>query len=271
MKKLFASFYTRLAVLFLVLLLFMGSIYVIISVRSSIAFVKEADQRMNADLARSIALEIEPSIQDSINTAEIGNLLHYLMVINPYIEIYLLDSTGSILAFFADNSKKVKRERVSLQPILSFLEHGHTATLQGDDPRDLDRQKPFSATRVRLQNDALGYVYVILGGEQYDLASAAIRKDFLTSTIIKGLIISLVFTGILGLVLFFLMTRRIRRMTAVVTGFKEGNLDQRLSDTSQDDFGRLSLAFNQMADTIVRNIDELKRSDDHRRESRGIK
>ncbi len=266
MKKLFSSFYTRLSALFLVLLLLMGAIYMALSVSSSIAFVEDADQRMNADLGRSIAFEIEPFVRDSIQTAEIEHLMHYLMVINPHIEIYLLDSAGSILAFFADNAKQVKREVVSLEPIHEFLEDGQISSVRGDDPRNFERQKPFSAATVRLKNNTRGYVYVILGGEQYDQASAAIKEEFLTSTIAKGLVIALVFTGVLGLILFFLMTRRLRMVTEVVTGFKKGNYDRRLDDNSQDEFGRLAVAFNQMADTIVRNIDDLKRSDGLRRE-----
>ncbi len=266
MKKIFSSFYARLSVLFLILLVIMGAIYVAISVRSSIAFVKEADQRMNANLARSIAVEMEPFVQDSIHTDQMGHLLHYLMVINPYIEIYLLDSTGNILAFFADNTKKVKRERVTLEPVLAYINSDHATSIEGDDPRDVNRHKPFSAAPIKLTDNAPGYVYVILGGEQYDHASAAIKEQFLTSTAAKGLVVALVFTGVLGLLLFFFMTRRLRRVTAVVTGFRDGQYEQRLKDHSQDEFGRLATAFNRMADTIVRNLDDLKQSDDLRRE-----
>ena len=188
------------------------------------------------------------------------------MVINPHIEIYLLDSTGTILAYFADQAKKIKRDKVSLAPVHDFLNADRFASIVGDDPRNRDRQKPFSAASIRLKNNDPGYVYVILGGEQYDLASAGIKEQFLTSTIIKGLIIALVFTGILGLILFFLMTRRLRRVTDVVTGFGDGNLERRLDDNSQDDFGRLAGAFNRMADTIAANIEQLKHADDLRRE-----
>jgi signal transduction histidine kinase len=266
MKKLFSSFYGRLSVLFLVLLLFVGAVYIVIAVKSSIGFVQQADQKLNVHLAESIASEIKPLVRDSIHTSGMNHLLHYLMVINPHIEIYILDSTGNILAFFADQNKKLARERVSLKPIQTFLANESEGTVEGDDPRGTARQKPFSAATIKLKGNSLGYVYVILGGEQYDQSSAAIQKQFLSSIIFRGLIVALVSTGLMGLILFFFMTRRLRRVTEVVTGFKEGNLDERLKDNSKDDFGRLALAFNQMADTIVRNMADLKRSDDLRRE-----
>lgn len=266
MKNLFSSFYVRLSILFLILLLVVGAIYIAISVRSSIAFVRDADQRMNSNLAHSVALEVEPLVRDSIDNDAMGHLLHYLMVINPHIEIYLLDSTGSILAFFADNYKKVVRERVSLEPIHAFIEGKGKTAITGDDPRDRERKKPFSAAPVQLAGGAQGYVYVILGSEQYDFASASIKEQFLTSTIARGLVVALAFTGLLGLVIFFVMTKRLRLVTDVVTGFKDGSYERRLNDDSQDDFGRLATAFNRMADTIVNNMEELKRSDNMRRE-----
>ena len=266
MKSLFSSFYTRLSALFLILLIMMGAIYIAISVRSSIEFVNDADQRMNVDLAGSIAGEIRPFVKDSIDVAQMHRLLHYFMVINPHIEIYLLDSTGNILAFFADQEKKIKRDKVSLIPIQEFLKSNKPASIKGDDPRNSDREKPFSAAPILLKDGSPGYVYVILGGEQYDKAASGIREQFLTSTIARGLVLALVFTGILGLALFFLMTKRLRRVTEVVTGFGDGNLEQRLDDNSNDDFGHLAGAFNQMADTITGNIEELKHADDLRRE-----
>ncbi|MGE5138257.1 MAG: ATP-binding protein [Rudaea sp.] len=266
MKAPFSSFYVRLSVLFLALLLLAGAVYVGIAVRSSIDFVQEADQRMNVNLASSIGAEIAPLVEDSIHTADMEKLLHYLMVMNPHIEIYLLDSSGTILAFFADHDKTLQRQRVSLGPIKQFLSDEQTPSLVGDDPRSTDREKPFTAAPVRLKGNAPGYVYVILGGEQYDRASAAIKSQFLTSTIAQGLVITLVFTGVLGLILFFIMTRRLKRVTEVVTDFGDGRLEERLEDSAQDDFGKLAREFNRMADTIVRNMAELKRSDELRRE-----
>ncbi|MBD3217572.1 MAG: HAMP domain-containing protein, partial [candidate division Zixibacteria bacterium] len=266
MKKLFSSFYARLSAVFLILLLIMAGIHMLISVQSSISFVKEADQRMNTDLADAIALEFEPFIGDSLDMEGIKHMMHYLMVMNPHIEIYLLDSTGSVMAFFATPEKKVQREAVALEPIHEFIESDETTPIQGDDPRNLNRQKPFSAAPIKLTGDDEGYIYVILGGEQYDEASDEIREGFLMSTAAKGLLISLVFTAIIGLVLFFFMTRRLRRVKNGVVSFKEGDYSMRLPEKSDDDFGQLSMAFNQMADTIVGNMEEMKRTDDLRRE-----
>jgi hypothetical protein len=45
------------------------------------------------------------------------------MVINPAIEVYLLDADGRILAFSAP-AEKVKRNHVDLAPVHAFLHDG---------------------------------------------------------------------------------------------------------------------------------------------------
>ena len=266
MKKIFASFYARITAVFLILLIIMGLAQLLISVQSSIGFVQQADQRMNANLAKSIALEFKPFLADTVDMPGIENMMHYLMVMNPYIEIYLLDSSGNIMTFFAVPAQKVKAESVSLQPIHKLLENPGGTSVWGDDPRNPGQTKPFSAAPMKLPDNSDGYIYVILGGEQYDLASNEIREGFLMTTAAKSLLISLLFTGLIGIIVFFLMTRRLRKVTQGVIAFKEGDYQSRLEEKSEDDFGQLSKAFNQMADTIVDNIEELKHNDDLRRE-----
>ena len=51
-----------------------------------------------------------------------------------------------------------------------------------------------------------------------------------------------------------------------VRKFKEGDYDQRIASTSNDEVGQLARTFNQMADTIEANIEELKHTDNLRRE-----
>jgi signal transduction histidine kinase len=55
-------------------------------------------------------------------------------------------------------------------------------------------------------------------------------------------------------------------MTNVVEEFERGNFDKRLEIDSKDEIGQLANSFNEMADTIVANMEELKRTDDLRRE-----
>ncbi len=262
----FRSFYVKLSIGFLVLLVIAGIVQVLTTVDSAMSLMRETEQKVNRDLARDIAVEFEPLVNDTINMPGIEHLMHYLMVMNPSIEIYLLSGRGEVLAFFAEAGKVVQLDTVPLKPIEEFFDHGEERTVLGPDPRNPERLKPFSVAPIKIEGTTDGYIYVILGGEQYDVASAALQEQFLMRTIARGIIISLLATALIGLVLFFFMTRRLRSVTEKVRQFEQGHLDTRIENTSSDELGQLAANFNKMADTIAGNIEELKRTDDLRRE-----
>jgi signal transduction histidine kinase len=93
-----------------------------------------------------------------------------------------------------------------------------------------------------------------------------IRESYIIQTTAISLTIILLLTGIVGLALFRLLTKRFHQMTATVKQFEGGNFSQRIAIRSKDEIGQLANAFNRMADTIVANMEELKRTDDLRRE-----
>lgn len=266
MKKFFQSFYGKLSIVFLVLLIILGIVQVLVTVQASMEFVSEAEQKVNVRLAKDMAAEFSPYLTDSLDLASIEHQIHYMMIINPKIEIYLLDGAGKILAFFAEPKKKVQQDSVNLNPIHRFLSNQEQLPIMGDDPRHPGRKKPFSVAPLQIGKDINGYLYIITESEQFDSAAGMIRESYIVQTTVKGLIITLIFTAIIGMILFAFLTRRLRAMTQVVKDFEQGKLDNRIDVKSNDEIGQLAKSFNQMADTIVLNIEELKRTDDLRRE-----
>jgi len=229
-------------------------------------FVSESDQKLNFNLAGDLAKEFTPFLKDSIDYGGIMHTMHYMMVMNPRVEIYMLDEKGRILAFFAEPGKTVKQNYASLEPIQKFLRRAQDMPIEGDDPRNLGRRKPFSATTIKIGENINGYLYVILGGEQYDSASEMIKESYIIRTTAISLAMIFLLTGVVGLMLFAVLTKRFRAMATVVRQFEQGNFAQRLAVKSGDEIGQLAQAFNRMADTIVANMEELKRTDDLRRE-----
>lgn len=266
MKKFFQSFYGKLSMVLLVLLIVMGVAQVLITVQASMQYVSEAEQKVNLRLANAVAKEFRPHLTDSLDMAAIEHQIHYMMVINPKIEIYLLNAQGKILAFFAEPKKKVQTDNVDLQPVKKFLSDEAELPIMGDDPRHPGQKKPFSAARLQIGKNINGYLYIITESEQFDSAAGMIRGSYIVRTTVKGLIITLIFAAIIGMILFAFLTRRLKAMTEVVTGFEQGKLENRVNIKSNDEVGQLGKSFNQMADTIVQNMEELRRTDDLRRE-----
>jgi signal transduction histidine kinase len=262
----FKSFYGKLSGIFLILLLVMASIQIYITINSWKVLYDEADQKLNIRLAKDMAKEIAPFVKDSLDIDQIHHSIHYMMVMNPKVEIYLLDDKGKILAFFAEPDKKVKADFVNLNPLQDYLVENPQFPILGDDPRNPDISKPFSAAPLKIGPDINGYLYIIIGSEQFDEAITMSREAYVAKTIANNLLITVLFTGILGLILFSFLTRRLKKMTKVVNDFEKGHYASRVEAKSSDELGLLARTFNDMAATIEANIAELKKTDTLRRE-----
>jgi signal transduction histidine kinase len=259
-------FYVKLSTLFLVLLLVMGTAQVFISMRIAERRQIEVDQLVNWNLAADMAAEIQPVLARSGSITEIGSVIHYMMVLNPAIEIYLLDATGKILAFFAEPGKEVRQSSVALGPIRAFLGGREAAPIFGDDPRNPGQRKHFSAASISLPDGSQGYLYVVLRSTRYDTATGRLRDKYLASALTRALLLAIAGVGLVGLILFAVLTRRLQGLARTVAAFEGGNLDQRVADSSRDEIGELGRTFNRMADTIAASLEELKLTDSLRRE-----
>jgi signal transduction histidine kinase len=267
MKRILKSIYGKISLIFLFLLIALGIVQITLFIQFSSIFFAESDQKLNRNLARDLANKFKPFLKDTLDYASIEHSFHEMMVMNPRVEFYLLDNTGKILAYFAE-PEKIKRMSVDLNPIESFLNTDvkFQMPLYGDDPRRVDRQKPFSVAAVNIGENNKGYLYVILGGELYDSAIAMVEDSYIIRTSAVALAVIFILSAFIGLLLFFLMTRRLRIVTNTVNSFKTGDFKTRIHISADDEIGQLGEAFNKMADTINANMEEIKNNDRLRRD-----
>lgn len=263
---LFRRFYLKLSLIFLALLAFLAILQLLHAGRVYRRRQIELEQRVNRNLAADMASELEPHLDGDPTTEEIGSLIHYMMVLNPTIEIYLLNESGKVLAFFAEQGKEMVEERVDLLPVRQFIEDSTALPILGEDPRHPGDRTHFSAAPLRLGNEQYGYLYVVLQNTLYDAASEDLGYRFLLDGITGALLVSLPLVAIAGLLLFFLLTRRLETLRSTVSAFAAGNLGARAPVRSRDELGDLACAFNEMAGTIVRSMEDLREGDRLRRE-----
>lgn len=259
------SLYWKLSAVFLVLLLLVGAAYTYLTLFSSEMYFAETSQRLNAALARHIVDDIRPFVDGKPNLDGMHKLFHDVMVVNPSVEVYLLDENGAIITFDAPK-EKVTLTAVSLQPIKEFLTSNGRKLVLGDNPRDIHTPKVFSAAPVIMNGRTYGYVYVILRGEEYDSIADRIRESHILTLGLRGLLLSLIAAGVIGLVALGFVTKKLRRLTTTALAFKDGDYSQRVRITSHDELDELGRAFNAMADTLSRHVKELERTDALRRE-----
>ena len=265
----FKTLYSRLAMTLFILLCLVGIILIHVIGKSSTLYQQEVAQKLNRELAEHIIAE-HPLIQDKkVNRVVLDHLFHQLMVINPSIELYLLDTDGKIITYSAPASK-IKRARINLEPIKGFLDEDVRFPLKGEDPRNADGRKVFSAARVVDQDGLQGYLYIVLGGEQYDHVAQMIGESYILDSSLAVLLAALLAALTGGLAVFAFQTRRLRVLGKVMRQYagedSDGSIAARYPVNRDDEIDTLGRQFNAMADKITSQISELKQIDDVRRE-----
>ncbi len=259
------SFYARVSLLFLLLILLLGISSLMIAFRASGHLLNEVEQLLNREYAASIALELEPLVAESFSENNIKDAIHYMMVLNPMVEIYLLDEHGYILSYFTGSTDRVLHERINLEPLRKFAASNGYEIVLGEDPRTEDSLKPFSAAGLKIGNSE-GWVYVILRGQSYERSLAMSSSNYYIKSGISTFAIALIITAVLGLTLFFLLTRRIRKLGEGARAFKTGNFKYRVEIQGNDELANLGRAFNEMAESVEEGLMQLQESENQRRE-----
>ncbi len=264
------SLYAKLALVLLVLFFLIGMSFIIISVFATEQYQQEVNQKLNRELAELIVAENNILQDNQINQKALKDIFHMLMVINPSIEIYLLDREGSILAFSAEPGK-VKRNKINLVPVKQFIS-GQSLPVFGDDPRDADGKKVFTAAAINTEKRLEGYLYVILGGEIYDNIIQKIQGSYILQLSIRVITISLIVALAAGLLIFAFLTRRLKRLAAAMDEYKSGMpLDELRIPVSEhnianDEIDTLGITFRHMTKRINSQVKKLEQSDSMRRE-----
>lgn len=261
----FSSLYWKIAAIFLVALVFISVVYLYIAAFTAEMYFQEASQRLNEEVAQHIAEENQFFIKGEANQDVLKKIFHDIMVINPSIEVYLLDTEGKILTYFAPN-KEVKLKYVPLEPIYEFLESGASSFVMGVDPKNEHVEKTFSAAKVYEGNVHRGYIYVILGGEEFEDAASFVVGSYILRLGVRSMTITLIAAALFSLIALGIITRNLRKIVSVIRRFKDGDLNARIKLKSKGELGEFADSFNDMADTIVKNIEEIKTMDNLRRE-----
>jgi signal transduction histidine kinase len=267
----FRSLYSKLAAVLTGLFCLAGLAIIVVTMFSADMYQQEVNQRLNSKLADHIVAERLLMRENRVNQEALEDIFHMLMVINPSIEIYLLDTAGTILAFSAAHDR-VKRKRVDLGPVRNLLAGHATLPVSGDDPRSLGGKKVFTAARIPEQGELQGYLYVILAGETYDGVVQKLKASYILQLSTWMIFASMLFALVAGLVLFASLTGRLKRLANAMDTFRSGagqaqikNIPQ-ISNHRADEIDRLGSTFTQMSARIEDQMEQLQRADATRRE-----
>ncbi len=263
----YGSLYTKLASILVLIILTMGFVYGFITFSVTHDYWQESTQKFNRDLAANLVGERDLVVEGKINTQALKQTFHDFMTVNPNIEIYLLDLQGKILSYSAEPGQ-VKREDVSLGPIKAFFKGD---LLPGDDPRSLTVKKAFSVTYIPTRERPEGYLYVVLRGQEFDQVNQVVQNRYLIGYSLVSVGISLVIGLLLGLFLFYSITRRLRSLSSAIQSFTQSGFQNQpdikaIADSSNDEIGQLAHSFDVMAKHTIMQLKKLEAQDQQRRD-----
>jgi two-component system OmpR family sensor kinase len=265
------SLYARLALGLVALVMLLGAVNLAIMLHAGRLYQQELNQQLNRKLAANLIAENKLQVEEGrFDPGALESIFHTYMVVNPAIEVYLLDAAGRILAFSAP-AEKVKRDHVDLAPIHAFLDAGEGLPIVGDDPRNRTGRKVFSAAPIGPAERPQGYLYVVLAGEQLDSAAAMLRDSYILRAALYVVVGAALFGVLAGLWLLFRITRRLRRLDHAMSAFAADDFSRlpplaEFDTDSQDELGRLGRTFKSMAEHIASQVGTLKQTDALRRE-----
>jgi signal transduction histidine kinase len=172
------SFSRRLTLALALLLLGYGALVALLGRQVAGQYEQEALQRLSHGLARHIVEhwpQITQTDRDAADSAARDKLLSMLMVVNPGVQVYVLDANGTVANYIGEPGM-VRQHQVDLNPVRDFL-GGAALPLRGTDPMaapGTDSARIFSAAMFAPRpgdSRPPGYLYVVLEGPARDLVS----------------------------------------------------------------------------------------------------
>lgn len=266
-----SSLYLRLSLVLLGLFVLLALLAAAILRHFSISYQQEVAQRINRDVAMYIAREHRTLDGNPFDPRRLDELFKYVMIVNPTVEVYLLDDKGEVRAFSGD-ARLVTNRLVGLQPVRAFVEGRRSLPIVAVNPRT-GKDVVFSAAPIGDPEKPSGYVYAVLGGEAVEAAMTAAGGGYRLTLALASFVACLVFLLVTGLLLFRSLTGRLLRIADRVDAFQASGFAPiprsaiAQDDGASDEIARIGHAFDAMALKIATQFAQLESIDRGRREA----
>ena len=280
------TLFTRLSIAFLLVLLSLGLVSIWIFHRSGNNYNLEFLQKENSHIAKYMTEQAQLTENGQLNNAALDELTKHILMINPRIEVYMLDQGGTILPGGSFQPEQALN-KVELAPIQRFIAKNAVYPILGGDPRDAKSKRVFSAHPVYADNSiepnqhnihqALGYLYVVLTNSNQKSVLEALYNSKSFRNSLLALLVALGIALLFGTGLMFALTRKLRSVVSLARDYhirlpnsasvaNSQSLSSLTSAGGRGDFDILETTYKRMAHKLTEQCKELKKSDQNRRE-----
>jgi signal transduction histidine kinase len=234
----------------------------------------EASQRMNLGLARYVVEHQAPGLIGADGQPDRGRMKElslHVMMINPAVEVYLLDADGRVLAHALEGLQGADPvgARVDLAPVRRLLNAANQAAVLlpvlGTDPREPTRTNTFSVAPVPRPDGSEGFLYIALNGRTAQSVSASLANSAALRAMAIGAALSTLFAAVVLWVAWRQLTRPLRQLTSELRSFREMDDAHALAEPG-DEIAALRGAVRAMEQRIAEQFRRLEDGDRQRRE-----
>lgn len=233
---------------------------------------QEAEQKLHLGLAEHLVSD-NPLLKEGVYDYEaLGNLFHTLMILGPNFEFYYLSPKGEILTHSAKPGK-VKASTIDITPIKQLINKKSGFPIVGDDPKKEGVHKIFSAAPVYNNDRLQGYLYVIIGAEQYDSILTSLKNNQSMREVAIFMGVGLLLLLVALLLLFKYFTAPLKRLSNDMQKVREADFHREKlprdlavwKRNSANEVDHLGCAFTDMLRHIDKQFDQLSEIDSQRR------
>lgn len=292
-----SSLFARLSLFFLLILLTLGLTTLWVSHRNSRDYFLEFTQQLNSPIAMYMADNADLIVDRQVNTEAFAKLIGHVVVINPSVEVYLLDPQGRVMVSVENPTGSptelgAKPAYVDMKPIQKFLNPESVYPIFGTNPRKPNSKSIFSVAPLNTspsigqETEQLGFVYAVLSGERHQSLLNSLSDSYSIKNLSLTLIGTLLFALLAGIAVFFLLTRRLRQLTQKALQWQKtlqlrseesanSTLDINFNDKqfqsvgdaqTRDEIDVLAATYDSMANQLVSQYQHLQAGDKNRRE-----
>jgi signal transduction histidine kinase len=223
------SFTTRLTMALALLLLAYGALVALLGRHVASEHEQESLQRLSHGLARHI-VEHWPQMakvdqgeadRDQADRAARDALMSMLMVVNPGVQVYVLDADGRVNAYIGEPGM-VRQHQVDLNAVRAFL-GGAALPLRGTDPMGSGLPRIFSAAMFAPRDGDVrppGYLYVVLDGQPRDQVAGQLSLLRVWQGAGWAALAGLLVTLTAGVLAFQKLTQPLRRLASGMRDYK---------------------------------------------------
>ncbi|MGS0675993.1 sensor histidine kinase [Shewanella sp. 125m-1] len=227
----------------------------------------QIQQSLHRELAEHMA-HINPLLSKGVTSdAALKEAFHDFMLLGPSFEIYTLDNQGQVIAYDA-SEEKIKQQRVDTKLINTFID-GNKLPLLGTDPRSINKDKIFSAAKlIDPQGKQTGYLYVIIGGEDFDSWQSIVGEHQSTQFWAAAIVITFAFAILLFILLLKIFTQPLSRLEHDLNLLAKHKLNDGLTLPGQysgsSEINRLSQHINTLLSALSEQHQAIHRQQEER-------